>query len=349
MSDVLQELLDSRPWLLADGATGTNLFSRGLQSGDAPELWNSDYPDRVLSHYESFIEAGADIVLTNSFGGTRYRLALHKAQDRVYELNSKAAQILRQAVDQSGRTIVVAGSMGPTGEILQPVGSLSIEDAEQAFEEQAEGLKAGGVDVIWIETMSSKEEVKAAVTGAAKVGLPIVTCVSIDTNGKTMMGVSPQEVVQFQAELNPTPLGCGANCGLGAAEVVGAIVHMNEANERADQKTVLVAKANCGIPEYIDGKIVYNGTPELMAEYAKMAYSAGAKIIGGCCGTTTEHLIAMRGALENIDKEPIPSVDDIVARLGEVTDGLRAQLTGQGGPLERVARRQRRRDRARRK
>ena len=346
MSNLLQQLLDTKPWLLADGATGTSLFERGLQSGDAPELWNHDHPDRIIAHYQDFIDAGCDIVLTNSFGGTHYRLALHKAEERVQELNEKAAQLLKQTIQASGRTVVAAGSIGPTGEILEPIGSVSLADAESAFEEQAQALKDGGVDVLWIETMSSKEEISAAVAGAAKTGLPIVTTVSIDTNGKTMMGVSPQEVVEFQTELNPQPLGCGTNCGLGAAEVIGAVVHMNQMKQQSGQNTVLVAKANCGIPEYKEGKIVYNGTPELMADYARLAYAAGAQIIGGCCGTTPEHLVSMRLALEACEKESMPGVDEIVGRLGSITDGLRGQLMGEAGPAPRVSRRSRRRSQA---
>lgn len=329
MTDLLSKLLESRPWLLADGATGTSLFELGLQSGDPPELWNTDHPERVRAHYRSFIDAGSDIVLTNSFGGTRYRLALHRAEDRVHELNRNAARVLREAIDASGRTVVAAGSMGPTGEILQPVGSLAFDDAVAAFREQALGLKEGGVDVLWIETMSSRDEVEAAVQGAAQTGLPLVTCFSIDTNGRTMMGVTVHDIITMQPGLDPVPVACGTNCGIGAAEVVTAILRMSDVLATVDRKPVLVAKANCGIPEYIDGRIVYNGTPALMAEYARLAYAAGATIIGGCCGTTAEHIRAMRRALEEADKEPPPDMDAVIERLGAVTDGMRAQISGQ--------------------
>ncbi len=346
MTDLLRNLLDTRPWLLADGATGTSLFDLGLQSGDAPELWNIDYPERVAAHYRSFIDAGSDIVLTNSFGGTRSRLALHQAQDRVHELNSAAARILRDAIDVSGRTVVAAGSMGPTGEILQPVGALSFDDAVDAFREQARGLKEGGVDVLWIETMSSREEVEAAVRGAAETGLPVVTCFSIDTNGRTMMGVTVHDIVAMQPGLDPVPVACGTNCGIGAAEVVTAILRMSDEREAANRKPVLVAKANCGIPEYIDGRIVYNGTPELMAEYARLAYAAGATIIGGCCGTTAEHIRAMRQALESAAREPRPDIDTVVQRLGGVTDGMRAQVADKPLPVHSARKQSRRRTRA---
>lgn len=348
MSDLLRELLDTRPWLLADGATGTCLFDLGLQSGDAPELWNIDYPQRVAAHYQSFIDAGSDIVLTNTFGGTRQRLALHRAEERVHEINRQAAGLLRQVIERATRPVVAAGSMGPTGEILKPVGALGFEDAVAAFREQALGLAAGGVDLLWIETMSSREEAAAAVQGAGATGLPIVTCFSIDTNGRTMMGLSARDIVTMQPQLAPRPAACGSNCGIGAAEVVMAILGMSEArdDDGAGEEVVLVAKANCGIPKFHDGRIVYDGTPELMAEYARLAYAAGARIIGGCCGTTPGHVRAMRAALEAGGREPRPDIDAVVRRLGGVSDGMRAQAGGvssvpkrSGKPSRRRARR----------
>ncbi len=329
MTDLLRTLLDQRPWLLADGATGTNLFSMGLQTGDAPELWNIDHAQRVARHYQSFIDAGSDIILTNTFGGNSYRLKLHNAQERVTELNSAAAQIAREQADKAGRPVVVAGSMGPTGEILQPTGSLSHDAAEDAFAQQAHALKQGGVDVLWIETLSSSEEVRAAVAGAGQTGLPVVVTLSIDTNGRTMMGVTAAEIIRLQAELSPRPLACGTNCGVGAAEAVAAVVNMMNAAVAGPCPPVIVAKANCGIPEYVDGKIVYNGTPELMAEYARIVHDAGATIIGGCCGTTPEHIRLMRSALERHTRGGKPSVEKIVDKLGEISTGAQAQLRGE--------------------
>src|SRR6202163_2983608 len=198
MTDRLKELLDERPWLLADGATGSNLFDRGLQSGDAPELWNVDHPDRVEDLHRNFVEAGADIILTNSFGGTRHRLKLHKAEHRVAELNEKAARIARTEADRAGRVVLVGGSIGPTGEILEPLGPLSLIAARDAFAEQASALAQGGADILWIETMSSVEETEAAIFGARTVGLPVVATLSFDTNGRTMMGVTPVELAGLQ-------------------------------------------------------------------------------------------------------------------------------------------------------
>ena len=329
MSEVLQTLLDSRTWVLADGALGTNLFALGLQTGDAPELWNVDHPERVAKHYQSFIDVGSDIILTNTFGGSGYRLKLHNAQHRVTELNLAAARIARERADKAGRPVVVAGSMGPTGEILEPTGTLTQEEARAAFAEQALALKQGGVDVLWIETLSSKEEVMAAVTGAGAADLPVVVTLSIDTNGRTMMGVTPADFIAMQVELSPKPLACGTNCGVGAAEVAAAVVNMIRVSVKTQPEPIIVAKANCGIPEYVDGKIVYNGTPELMAEYAKLVFDAGARIIGGCCGTTPEHIRVMRIALENHQKGTEPSTETIVDRLGEISTGAKAQLRGE--------------------
>src|SRR5580658_198432 len=173
MTDRLTSMLAERPWLLADGATGTNLFERGLQSGDAPELWNADHPERIAELQRAFVAAGADILLTNSFGGTRYRLKLHKAEDRVAPLNEQAARLARGEADRAGRVVLVAGSMGPTGEILEPLGPLSIEAARDAFAEQAAALARGGADLLWIETMSSIAETEAAIAGAGITGLPV--------------------------------------------------------------------------------------------------------------------------------------------------------------------------------
>ena len=210
-SPSVTEALATRPWLLADGATGTNYFQMGLESGDAPEMWNFDHPERVRSLHRRFIEAGADIVLTNSFGGNRHRLKLHNAQDQVREINIAAAKNARAEADAAGRPVYVGGSVGPTGEIMEPVGAMSHDEAVKAFAEQALALKEGGVDVIWIETMSSEEELKAAVEGCARASLPIVTTMSFDTNGRTMMGITPKAFGAITAALATQPVAIGAN------------------------------------------------------------------------------------------------------------------------------------------
>jgi len=335
MSDRLSELLAGRPYLLADGATGTNLFDMGLGHGDAPELWNLEHPERVARLHQMFVDAGADIILTNSFGGTRHRLKLHGAQERVAEINEAAARIARGVAGAAGRPVVVAGDMGPTGELFQPLGVLDLEQGAAAFAEQAQALARGGADVIWIETLSSSDEVEAAVTGAATTGLPVVCTASFDTNGRTMMGITPADFVRLCRRLSPSPVAYGANCGAGAGEAVTCLLNLEPALEEG---AVVVVKANCGIPAYVDGAVRYDGTPELMAEYARLARDAGARIVGGCCGTTPGHLAAMRAALEGYEPMGRPSVETIVERLGEISAGARAQQAGGG---ERPPRRER--------
>lgn len=329
------EALSSRPWLLADGATGTNYFQMGLVSGDAPEMWNFEHPERVRSLHRRFIEAGADIVLTNSFGGNRHRLKLHNAQNQVREINIAAAQNARAEADAAARPVYVGGSIGPTGEIMEPVGALSHDEAVRAFAEQAQALKEGGADVLWIETMSSEEELKAAVEGAASAGLPIVTTMSFDTNGRTMMGITPKAFGALTAALPVQPAAIGANCGVGASELIATVLGITEARPDA----AVVAKGNCGIPQYVDGHIHYTGTPELMADYARIALDAGAKIIGGCCGTSPEHLDAMRKSLETYSRGKRPSIELVEEKLGPVSQlakGVDAAAAG-------AARRERRR------
>ncbi len=294
-TDRLTPLLAGRPWLLADGAMGSNLFERGLTSGEAPELWNAEHPQRIRELQCAFIEAGADIILTNSFGGNRHRLKLHKAEGRVAELNEAAANLARAEADRAGRAVLVGGSMGPTGEILEPLGPLSAAEARESFAEQAAALARGGADILWVETMSSAEETEAAIEGARRTGLPVVTTLSFDTNGRTMMGITPAELAGLSRKHGLAA--CGSNCGVGAAELVASIVNLAAA--------------------------------ELMAEYARLALDAGARIIGGCCGTTPEHLRAMRRTLETHVRGSKPTIETIEARLGALSAGATAQLRGE--------------------
>lgn len=327
MSDVLQTLLAGRDWLLADGAMGTGLFELGLMTGDSPELWNVDHPGRLAGLHRGMIEAGADIILTNTFGANRYRLALHGAQDRVAELNQAGARIARAVADAAGRPVVVAGSMGPTGEIYRPVGPLSIADGRDAFAGQARALAEGGVDVLWIETLSGKEELEAAVAGAAPAGLPIVATMTFDTNGHTMMGLAPGAAMEFARGLDVGLAAFGSNCGIGPAALVDSVLGIAGA---AAPGEVIVAKGNCGIPEYSDGHIHYSGTPEIMADYARLARDAGARIVGGCCGTTPAHLAAMAAVLRDHRPAPPPDRAAIEARLGKLTAGAEAVEASRG-------------------
>ncbi|EAQ03457.1 methionine synthase I [Pseudooceanicola batsensis HTCC2597] len=320
MADALSKLLETRDWLMADGATGTNLFNMGLSSGDAPELWNVDQPEKIRTLYSYAVNAGSDIFLTNTFGGNASRLKLHDAQDRVRELNRIGAELGREVADASGRTVVVAGSVGPTGDIMAPMGSLTHELAVEMFHEQAEGLKEGGADILWLETISAPEEYKAAAEAFAMAGMPWCGTMSFDTAGRTMMGVTSEAMVSMVEKLPNPPLAYGANCGVGAADLLRTVLGF--AAQGVERP--IIAKGNAGIPKYEDGHIHYDGTPELMADYAVMARDCGATVIGGCCGTMPEHLGKMREALETRPRGPRPTLDTIAATLGgfsSATDG----------------------------
>ena len=320
MTNALRKLLDTRDWLLADGATGTNLFNMGLEAGEAPEMWNVQQPDNIRKLYKGAVDAGSDIFLTNTFGGNASRLKLHNAVDQVHELNRIGASLGREIADAAGRTVIVAGSVGPTGEIMSPMGTLTHEIAVEMFHEQAEGLKAGGVDVLWVETISAPEEFAAAAEAFALANMDWCGTMSFDTAGRTMMGLTSKDMAKMVSKLAHQPIGYGANCGVGASDLLRTILAMSE----TDPTSTLIAKGNAGIPKYHDGHIHYDGTPALMGEYAVLARNAGAKIIGGCCGTMPEHLTAMRAALENSELGPRPSLEDIAAAMGgfsSVSDG----------------------------
>jgi 5-methyltetrahydrofolate--homocysteine methyltransferase len=309
---MLQRLLaEGRP-LLADGATGTNLFEAGLNSGDSPEAWNFAHPDRIQALHKSFVDAGADIILTNSFGGNRRRLALHNLEARTREVNRAAAENARAVADKAGRDVVVAGSVGPTGDLLAPLGALTEDEAVEIFIEQIEGLREGGADVVWIETMSAPEEIRAAARAAIKTGMPFTVTASFDTAGRTMMGVTPDAFAEIFAPLERPPLAFGANCGVGASDLLVAILEMTERHRDA----VVIAKANAGVPQWHGAHIHYSGAPELMAIYAGLAIDAGVRIVGGCCGNSPEHVAAMRRALDAHQRGPRPDREAIVAALG---------------------------------
>lgn len=335
MSNALSRILETRDWLLADGATGTNLFNMGLQSGDAPELWNEEHPDRIKKLYQLAVDAGSDLFLTNSFGGNASRLKLHDAGNRARELSRMAAEIGREVADASDRDIIVAGSVGPTGEIFAPMGPMTHEMAVEIFHEQAEGLKEGGADVLWLETISAPEEYKAAAEAFAGAEMPWCGTMSFDTAGRTMMGVTSAQMADMVEGLPNPPLAFGANCGVGAADLMRTVLGFSA--HGSDRP--FIAKGNAGIPKYVDGHIHYDGTPELMAEYAVLARDAGATIIGGCCGTMAEHLSAMRAALETRERGPRPSLEDVAEKLG----GFSSSSDGTGADEPAPARRSRRR------
>jgi 5-methyltetrahydrofolate--homocysteine methyltransferase len=334
MENPIDALLAEKGVLLADGATGTNLFAMGLSSGDAPELWNEEAPEKIEALHQGFVDAGSDIILTNSFGGTRHRLKLHHAQDRVFELNRKAAEIARRVADRAGRRVIVAGSVGPTGELLQPLGAMTYDEAVDAFAEQIEGLKAGGAEVAWIETMSAPDEIRAAAEAAIRVGLPYTYTGSFDTAGRTMMGLAPADIHGVADGLEAAPLAVGANCGVGASDILSSLLDMTAAKPEA----AIIVKGNCGIPEFRGAEVHYSGTPELMADYARLAIDAGARIIGGCCGTSCEHLFAMRTAIDSHTKGTAPSLEEVVSRIGPLRN-KQASESGETAGRERRRRR----------
>ena len=309
---MLATLIESGRTLLADGATGTNLFAMGLVAGDPPETWNLEHPDRIRRLHQGFVDAGSDIILTNTFGANARRLALHGLQAHVREINLRGARIARSVADQATRPVVVAGSVGPTGELLEPLGTLTQAEAVAVFTEQMAGLEAGGADVAWIETMSSLDEIRAAATAATRAGLPYTFTASFDTAGRTMMGVTPAALVEFALGLDPRPLAIGANCGVGAADLVVSVLAMVAKHAGIP----LIAKANAGIPRFVGEEIRYSGTPELMANYARLAADAGACIVGGCCGTGFAHLHEMHEALTRREAGPVPDEAHVVAELG---------------------------------
>jgi 5-methyltetrahydrofolate--homocysteine methyltransferase len=281
------------PYVLADGAMGTRLFASGLEHGDAPERWTIEHPQKVSAIHQAYLKAGAQILLTNTFGGNRLRLALHGLEHQVSELNQAAASLLHQAIQDSGKDALAAGDIGPSGGVLLPYGEMEFEEAVAAFAEQAAALVAGGVDLIWIETMADLEEVRAAVEGVrqASLDIPIITTMTFDTRGRTMMGVTPEQAVETLVGFGAAAL--GGNCGNGPDEIIEVIGKMRAVRPEA----ILVAKANAGMPTLVQGRPVYRATPQDMTGYALQAYDAGARVIGACCGSTPEHIRAIAEAL----------------------------------------------------
>lgn len=325
-ADPLSALLAAKGVLLADGGMGTGLFERGLANGAPGELWNLDHPDRVAAVHKGFVEAGADILLTNTFGANRYRFQLHGSAEKVREINVAAARIAREVADAAGRPVIVAGSIGPSGEMLEPIGERKASDVEEAFYEQALALKEGGADVAWIETMFFEDELVAAAHGAERAGLPYVTTMTFDTGGRTMMGLKPEAAMKLPGKRGIHPLAFGANCGVGPAQLIDSVLGLARGGQGGE---IIIAKANCGIPQVGDDmKVHYSGTPEIMADYALLARDAGARIIGGCCGTEPGHIRAMREALDASPPGPVPDHAAIERRLGPVKITLDKPKTG---------------------
>ena len=288
----LREALKRKRVLIADGATGTQLQKAGLPAGYSPELWNLENPAAILSHHNSYLAAGADIILTNTFGGNPIKLSARNLEDKTQEINKRAAELAKEA---AGNNHFVFGDVGPTGHLFTPLGDLSEEAAIAAFSVQISALVAGGVDAILIETMSALEEAKAAIKAAKSVtDLPILVTMSFETRGRTMMGVKPSQAVSELWNLGIDVI--GANCGRTLTDTLTAIQEMKMANP----EIILMAKPNAGLPHLDNNQSVYDVSPETMAEYALKFAAEGVKIFGGCCGSNPDHIKAVAKALNSI-------------------------------------------------
>ncbi len=280
----LLDALKAKTVLVSDGAWGTFLYERGLAVGDCPELWNDTHRDDVLAIARSYVDAGADMILTNSFGGSPIKLAHYGLADRAEDLNRKAAEISRKA---AGSDCLVLGSIGPTGEMLM-MGTVTEQQMSDGFLLQANALQAGGVDALIVETMTAIDEAVLAVKAALSTGLDVACTFTfdrtVDGNYKTMMGVSVEEMVQTITDAGAHII--GSNCGNGFDQMIDIIARI-----RATGTTLpVLVHANAGLPEMRDGKTVYPESAESMAGKVDALLKCGADIIGGCCGTTPEHI-----------------------------------------------------------
>jgi len=291
--DRLTDFIRAHTVVIGDGAMGTMLQAAGLTTGGAPEAWNVARPDAVKGIYQGYVDAGSQIITTNTFGGTSYRLARENLESHVHEYNVAGARLAREVADAADHEVLVAGSMGPTGEIMEPLGTLTPEGARAAFAEQAAALAEGGVDFFLIETMSALDEVQAAVEGIRSVSdLPIAATMTFDTRFRTMMGVKPVQALNALHGMGVRVI--GANCGNGPDEIERVISEM--AAVKPDG-VFLMAQSNAGLPKYVDKQIHYDGTPEVMAEYAAKMKALGVSYIGACCGSTPAHIAAMKRML----------------------------------------------------
>jgi len=279
--------------LISDGAMGTMLQSKGLTDGGAPELWNVENPTAIEEVLEEYAAAGANLITTNTFGGTRGRLQMHGLEERLFELNKAGAEIARKVADRHPGCFVM-GDVGPSGELMEPMGTMTLDEAKALFADQIKALVAGGVDAILIETMSDLQEVEAAVKAAKEVGpeLPIIVTFSFDTNLRTMMGVKPAVAVKTLAAEGVRII--GANCGRGVDEMR---VIAKELTEARPEGVFIITQSNAGLPKLVGGDFIYDGTPEEMSKYALDMKNLGVNVIGSCCGSTPAHTKAMATAI----------------------------------------------------
>ena len=288
------ERLNAGDVMVADGATGTNLMLMGFTAGTVPEDLVMDDPDTILKLAGSFVDAGSDIILTCTFGGTRLRMKESKYHERTTEVNLRAVELAQKAAS-AREGVLVAGSMGPTGALLKPYGPLTPEEVFETYAEQAKTLTEGGVDLLLIETMFDFGETDAAFEGARSASdLPIVVSFSYDRGVATMMGVKPKKMIAKYQEMGATLV--GANCGTTLENMEKIITEYAEIAPGFP----LWAKPNAGLPRMdVDtGISVYDVTPEEMGEYAKKFIALGARVVGGCCGSTPEHVAGIVKAVK---------------------------------------------------
>ncbi len=291
MKKITAELLNGHI-LVSDGAWGTFLQQKGLKPGECPEEWNISRPNDVLDIAQSYIAAGANLVETNSFGGSRFKLEKYGFGDRVFEFNKAAAEISRKA---AGSDHFVLGSVGPTGKLLM-MGEVTEDELYEAFKEQSEALEAGGVDAIMIETMTDLDEARIAVKAAKENTNCEIFCTMtfqkiIGGEFRTMMGISPTEMAETIVEAGADLI--GTNCGNGMEDMIGMVKEIRRVNATIP----VLVHANAGMPCFVDGKTTFPETPEDMASRVNEIIAAGANIVGGCCGTTPEHIRKIRNAV----------------------------------------------------
>lgn len=284
MHPTIEKLIAAGP-IVSDGAWGTQLQARGLAIGDFPDAWNLSHPERVAEVARAYVDAGSRVILTNTFGANRIRLAENSLGDRVAEINRRGVEISRQAAD--GKAAVFA-SIGPTGKLLMN-GEVSAEEMLAAFTEQARAMAEGGADALVVETMSDLEEAKLAVAAARATGLPVVACMVFDSGknlDRTMMGTTPEQAAQELTAAGADVI--GANCGQGIGGFLPLCQRLRAATDRP-----IWMKPNAGLPQLVEGRAVYVGTPEDFAGHIPALLKAGANFVGGCCGTSPQFVSAV--------------------------------------------------------
>lgn len=290
MGKLIDKLKEGRV-LICDGAMGTQLQEKGLGTGECPDIWNLTYPEVVSNIHQAYLKEGAELIITNTFGATRFKLSRFGKEDEVGEINRAGARIAKDIAEDK---VLVLGDIGPTGELLEPAGSFKVEDLYKIFKEQVKALIEGGVDAIIIETMSDLEEAKAAVRAAKENSeLDVVACMSFQKGKhgyKTMMGVSIEDAVK-----GLEAAGCdvvGSNCGIGSGEMIDVIHRM-----RRLTKLPLIAQPNAGLPRLVEGKTMFDESPEYFARNILKLVKREVHIVGGCCGTTPQHIAAIKSII----------------------------------------------------